>query len=372
MKTQTRENFILICNDDSKASEIRKKFQNEKLNIEVITDQKQLDKLLERDFNIKNVKSANKKGEECNDKKPKAGKIKAEDKVFGGVAVHCELTWVRKQDGHRKPEYYRNTDFYGITLARNLRSVNKINLPFVFLSSLNLSDLIQPDYPYNDILVTIGHEFVNLPCQPENWIHVLKGMEPLDEMSLKDVIYCTCDAEGVIHNHIHDIQHLKNNIDHDTVIKKLAEHIIAMYTTANRPYNDTLKEFKENYPELSENNNKSACEFVAELGRRLVAEISEEKKDDASSAGSGKAKKDWKVLLLDDHPESEDIDRLKKALEKLVTEVIIVSNMEDARKKLDDDFKAGNFVSVVISDYRLDYEYKEGDRIVIRQQRKQG
>lgn len=298
---------------------------------------------------------------------------------FSGIVILGELRW-----GEAINSGYRLSEMQGIEFTKRIiRAKLKIKLPILFVSFLPLSRILRTSKdtnirdPQREILTSVGHDFLQLPSTPEQWLQKLGSMNPLTDLQLADIITNFCNIRGLIDEVIHRIQgsfrqfiNSPKDVDWNNIKGKLRHgllEIAAILPTGSlnaQKINDILDRFKQECE--APNKTAETINFVQRIGEELKSLINDENLGVGETKPTSKEKMPWRVLLLDDEPESNNIKLIKDTLTQRGVETVLISHIDKAEKAIEDD--KNNEIVVAIADYRLN-EDVNGIR---RHQPKQG
>ena len=287
-----------------------------------------------------------------------------------GIIVLCELNW--DENGiEREPSI-----FCGVDLVKHyLRVSMKFHAPILLVSFMPESFFeSEPKYM---IMNAVGHRFKQLDPSLFGTLHSIfdgDGLNPLNDIQLSDIVTNLCDLRGLIDEILHNAQSnimaviKSENIDINTKFEKISQildkHLkdVCLLLNQRPDVRSAIKEiirlFNEDVKQKGDFH--AAKTFLKKYQEQLKSLVN----DTEAPSVPIRHEWGWKALLLDDDPEG--IKEISDMLEKngVVTEVF--SDVVEAKKKIDDDEQNGNYITVVISDYRL---FEPGKRC---HQRKQG
>lgn len=245
---------------------------------------------------------------------------------------------------------HKLTDFYGITLARELR-LNNVKCP-VFICSFMSEEYLTTKGQFK-ILNFRSHYFIHLP----EGIQENDEIAPLDEMELLDCKMHYCGIEGAIRDIYHKKQHIIYEEDFDKAkiqILDLLEEIINL--------NDLPDYLKPQIEKLKNEVNKKTTItelkiFCKEDDSKILSHLREQDKDVKSSQLYDEVKGDWQILFLEDVP--EDIESLKSSFVIAgikIENLLLASTYYEAVEKIEND--RSNKIAVVICDFGLEKDGK--------------
>lgn len=243
----------------------------------------------------------------------------------------------------------------GIQYAKRLRRKG-VKDPIVFTSFLSLDYVL--GQTGTDLLTTMAHGFVRLPCTNEDIEIVCKDLNPLSDVQLKDIVRNYCDARGIFSTIFHAFKGKLRSIvfsTHVDISIKLKEIETLFHATVY----ELKREFAGN-TELITNFEKLLYRTQVPNEDITIWSINILEKaeqafydyipiaEDNIQEGNRLAKP-WKVLILDDEPAS--LTHLTNELNLRGIVYKIVGTVKDAQNEIcNDQF---NHYTVAISDYRL-------------------
>lgn len=292
-----------------------------------------------------------------------------DESEYSGVILPVELNW--------EGRYF--SEFFGVDLVMNyLRTRYSLRHPILFLSYQSLWKLRHDEngkeIVKHQIMGAVGHDYLQLPAAPKQWLAELKKISPLTSLQFKDVFHNLCRVKGLIGEKIHKLQGrfsaMQSSADKSEIRKEFEKglnELINLFDDSlqiRKQRNETLQEFKE----IDISSVQLLQNFLSELGEKLKSFV---KEDEEFSDGEPRLDEDrpWKVLLLDDEPDIKNLELLREALKKggiTDNNLIIAESVDQAEKFIAEDIF--NEIVVVVSDYRL-FEKIDG---IERQQRRQG
>ena len=271
------------------------------------------------------------------------------------VILLSELTWLVSGQ-NMLPEMH-----YGVSLLRTyLRSRKKLIAPVLIISKYPESELLK--FPGNHIINAVGQKFrMYNPFEKINISNKFNSqyLKPLSEIQLNDLINNYCYSSGQIGEIIHrakgSISNILNNDElgqvdrEDKSIYILHSALDEIFTIL--PYSDSFDRLKTDllskYQDVLRDNNVAAETFLQQHEEMLRSLSSETETQPTPIAREFP----WKILLLDDEPDS--IKPIINSLHANGVKTIVCSHVDEAQKVIEEDEKNGNFISVLISDYRL-------------------
>lgn len=289
-------------------------------------------------------------------------------KIYDSLIVLCELNW--SLDG----ETTQRQQLSGIELVKELRRDYNLISPVLFVSFLPLKFLFNAE---REIISAIGHDFLQLPATPDEFISSInnrfkddKGaINKLSEMELTDIKSFYCSKEGILSHELHQLNAYLNYTitpeNHNSVYTELENSIRRIHELFLESSIRVLVSFQLTYPKLSKDNINEAVNSIVQLGNNLLKKYGKNINGREPKENNTEQFR-WKVLLLDD--EINDEHELIVLMRYNKINVICVNNASDAKSALYDDWNTENRIMVVIADYRL-YEYSQG---IKRHQKIQG
>jgi CheY-like chemotaxis protein len=263
-------------------------------------------------------------------------------KQFDSLVVLCELNW--SMTGVTKNLH----ELYGIELVQELRRDYQVTLPILFVSFHSLNDIFSEN---RKIVKAIGHDFYQLPEIPERFIAYLKTLSQLSPTELLDIQLYSCDPAGIVNEIIHHIQGLVNKAGSQRegfLQDELEKSIRGIYSAFKESFEISIRNFRNEYPTINQENTNRALRYVEEEGKRLIDKYSPTSNETSFVNG---AKRPWKLLLLDDEIGNEN--DFVKLLTKRGVDVVCTSNADDAMKALTADDQYRGKISLILTDYRL-------------------
>ncbi|MEK6288722.1 MAG: hypothetical protein AABO57_23645 [Acidobacteriota bacterium] len=285
-----------------------------------------------------------------------------------GVIVLGELNWDR----------HRPSDLYGIEYAkRSLRAEYKIRHPILFVSFLDLSEIVRD--PKREIVVAVGHDFLRLPSYPAQWQEKIDNMLPLTDLQFTDVFNNLCNLRGLIDETIHRVQGVfrtllsKPNPD-STTLSAMRDHlesglkkIVSLLGDAKDAKSrgqEVIQRFEKEI--LDQEAFGDSLDFLSRIGEELKSLLPEAEGTGERADGETAAQPNtpWKVLLVDDEPDG--LNLILGAFGRKGIDYVVAKSVNEAERIIEQDIN--NQIVVVVCDYRL-YEVRGG---ILRQQSKQG
>jgi len=271
------------------------------------------------------------------------------------IVLLSELRWLVSGQ-NMLPEMH-----YGVSLLRKyLRSTKKLIAPVLIISKYPESELLK--YPGNYIINAVGQKFKRFnPFEKINIDNEFnsKYLQPLNEIQLNDLINNYCYSSGQIGEIIHRakgcISNVLNNdeigqiVREDSsieILRSALDEIFAILPSSDsfdRMKTDLLKQYQEGL-----RNNIISSETFLQQHEEMLRSLSYETERQPTPIAR---EFPWKVLLLDDEPNS--IKPIINALHANGVTTIVSSHVDEAQIVIEEDEKNGNFISVLISDYRL-------------------
>jgi len=250
---------------------------------------------------------------------------------------------------------------YGIELLRTyLRAKKKILAPVLIISKYPESEILRS--PRNYIINAVGQKFKRYnPFEKINTDNEFTSpyLKPLNQIQLNDLLNNYCCSSGQIGEIIHRAKgSISNIINNDSFCLKEKENksvetlssaldeiftILPSIDSLYRFKSDLLSKFKKDIAE-----NSVSAEIFLQKHEEMLRSLSYETENKSTPIAF---EYPWKVLLLDDEPDS--IRPIINALHSNGIRTIVCSHVDEAQKAIEEDEKNGNFISVIISDYRL-------------------
>jgi CheY-like chemotaxis protein len=281
---------------------------------------------------------------------------------YDGMVILAELDW------NEKGEKQQLQNYYGITLAQNLRLKHRINLPILFVSFQNPERVLKDQR--NEIIASVGHSYCQLPSHPKEWADILKQASPLNELQLSDISYNFCNVFGLVGEVFHRIkgtarEKLGRKESLTDVIQYITDSLSELneLLVDNEPAGKAVEELKS---KLSGGTSEDLVQFLRSEESQILSFI----KDESEEGNTSFKDKPWKVLLLDDQPDS--LSNIVESLHKRgIKDLVFAETSEEAKKLIEADSNNGNQINVVISDYRL-LEKNDKEFLGRKQQPEQG
>ena len=253
------------------------------------------------------------------------------------------------------------SSFPGLQHAKSLRRKG-FNEPILFTSFLSLEFIL--NQPGSDILTTMASTFIRLPSTSADLEKTYTELPPLSAIQLKDIVRNYCDERGVFSTIFHafkgKLRSIVYNIEKDNESKKEDAQTLFSGTAIDLkrefPYNTELIKLFEQLiyrNQLPDEDIQRWALPILEKGEQTFYDYIPQAEDDLFQI-NGSAKP-WKVLLLDDEPESLAHLTAELSLRGIVYK--LVNSAEEAQNEINND--SFNQYAVAISDYRL-LEYPNG------------
>lgn len=267
------------------------------------------------------------------------------------IFILAELKWQTK----------KRTDFFGLELVKQLRTIHKVTCPIVVCSFLQV-------FKKHEFFKAPGHYLIQLPLS----LSSLDQYEGIDDELLNDINIHLFDSEGVFHTMMHDLENKLASLSQTFQDKKVlvqylneildkkfmdAENVIeAEKRTEYNRIKECIKTELENEilnnPDYLTNNN--IRNLIGEKYKSLLYNLLPIKLTDSQQQDF--KQKRWQVLFIDD-VEAECMNVRNKFLQRGIT-CLTATTGEDAIKILKEDISKRNRIAMVISDFRL---YENGD-----------
>ena len=280
------------------------------------------------------------------------------DKKYTAIIILCEISQ------NENNEAVNRKTLYGIELAKQLR-LNGIRLPFIFTSFLSRKEVLT-QHPQSDILRFVGHGFVQLPASPQDFVDEAGRLELLTPLAIKDIQLFACHPDGIVNAKIHQIPYLSEKLAKTGpayVKQELISCIKDVFSAFQENSEPFLYEFESKFSLINESNVESAIKTVIDIANDQIKEYKRKMGEPVTNS----REKPWKLLLLDDELDKES--KLVKALEENGVSVICTTTADEAIKVLEKDDILRGKIPLVLTDYRLFEQAKDG---VTVQQKKQG
>jgi hypothetical protein len=286
---------------------------------------------------------------------------------YNALIVLCELDW---SIGNEKIQCCQ---FSGIELVKQIRREYDYISPVLFVSFFSLHSIFNTE---REIITAIGHDFLQLPVTPDDFITTINNrftndngiISKLSEMELTDIKSFYCSKEGILSHELHQLNaYLNYNITTENqtyIYTQLENSIRRIHELFLESSTTNLLSFQITYPNLTKNNINEAVNSIVLLGNNLLKKYSNVHGNLPKENNIDQLR--WKVLMLDD--EINDEHELVILMRTNKINVICVNSVSDALSALIDDWRTENLIMVVIADYRL-YEYNQG---IKRHQKIQG
>jgi hypothetical protein len=266
-----------------------------------------------------------------------------------GILILCELN-----DNENK-EHVDLQKLFGIKLAQELRLIGVI-IPILFTSFLSRKQ-IYSNKPEREIINSIGHDFIRLPAEPQEFINQLEKIKLLSDLELYDIQNSYCRKEGMIR----ELTHRLSNIKYFELENKSSDDVQLMFNNSIQQicgiYNDNptdfIINFNNRYSEITEKNISDAISEIGRYGERLITEYSP-----SIDFQPLEKKRNWKLLWIDD--EAEENHKLISYLKESNIEVLLCTSVSKAWQRLADDWNNENRIHVIVADYRLYQQTEEG------------
>lgn len=270
-------------------------------------------------------------------------------KQYTAILLLCELNYSETL------AYIQMQRLSGINVAKSIRLAN-IGIPVIFVSFLSRKQVYDNKIE-RSILNAIGHNFIQLPCNPSLLEETATAMQPLNDLEMYDIVQNYCDPVGCARNVIHSLNGLRGfTITNDTstgIAIKIKEAIRQVYELFKQNANDRLNEFERDFLPLTNDNINKAINYAELTSNELIDKFI----DITSISYKLSADRKWKILLLDD--EITPSHPLITALNERNVTVICVNNSNDALLALEEDAKTQCEIMIVVSDYRLERVVEE-------------
>jgi hypothetical protein len=277
-----------------------------------------------------------------------------------GLIILAELDW---NDHHL-------SDLYGIEFVKRcVRAEYQKKEPILFVSFLDMDDILTE--PSREIIIAVGHNVEELPTNPERWLMTLQTALPLTELQRIDVLYNLCNVAGLIGEVVHRMKgQIRTLLARDAQAARLEEVIESGLNDAfgllgNTPENNAIKErMLTDLRAKVLDGVSDVLSFLDRCGEDLQSLDARYREESPNRATYRNQRYPWKVMVLDDEPES--LEPILRSLHTRGIATIVAASVSEAENAIKEDYY--NEIVVAISDYRL----LENHKGIIRQQRKQG
>lgn len=264
-------------------------------------------------------------------------------KEYSCLIVLCELNWSDDRQSVKLQE------FEGINLVKRLRLECDLKLPVLFLSFMSLKALITSG---NEILGTIGHDFLQLPCHPNEWEIQVRKIRPLSDIELRDVQLFSCKPDGIVNLKLHQLQGLvarSAQMPREQIWVELENSLQQIFSFYKVDVSETAVSFKGKFEKFDTSQLNAAIRFIEQAAEEL-----KEKYSDSGTPLKNVTEKvrPWRMLLLDDEIDSQSI--LVQELQKKGVKTFCTSTAEQAMKILIEDEGLRNEITLLFCDYRLE------------------
>ena len=276
---------------------------------------------------------------------------------FSVIFILVELGWKSR------------TEFYGFTVAKILRLRYKLTCPIVFCSFLSEQQL----YCFDDsvILRRPGHYFLRLPDDKPK-----EKYDCIDQDLLEDINEALFDPKKFIGEIVHSIPEalikvVETEGNHNpekalTVLENLLNPIKELFSS--KGLNENFEAIENDlYKKLRETLKKPDFETY-----QLYRIIDSRNFSDSLPNNGNEDKpvwepRTWQVLFIDD--EKATCKKIKRLFETRKIKCHTADSASSAFDELKKDANGKNFISVIISDYRL---FENGDSRADKWQKMQG
>jgi hypothetical protein len=277
-----------------------------------------------------------------------------------GLVVLAELDW----SGHHL------SDLYGIEFVKRcVRAEYQKKEPILFVSFLDVADILTE--PSREIIMAVGHDVEELPTNPERWKMTLQTALPLTELQRIDVLHNLCNIAGLIGEVVHRMKgQLRTLLATEGPPARLEEvvklglndvfDLLGNTSDINSTKQRILTDFRADVLE----GGSDALSFLDRAGEELQSLDGRYRDESLKHARDRDQSYPWKVMILDDEPES--LEPILRSFHARGIGAIVAASVSEAENAIKEDHY--NEIVVAISDYRL-LETHEG---IVRQQRKQG
>lgn len=270
---------------------------------------------------------------------------------FTIIFILAELKWEGK----------KRSDFYGLELVKQLRTIHKVTCPIVVCSFMK-------EFKKHEFFKAPGHYLLQLPDSPLP----LDQYKGIDEELLHDINIHLFDPEGAFHTLMHDLENKLEDLarttpDKDSLVATLNETLDSKFFEAEnviefekRTEYHALKERikSELFGEIVTNHdyaeNNRIRKLIGEKYKPLLYDLLPVKLNDNQQQDF--PPKRWQVLFVDDVESTCQEVKAKFAQRGITCQTATTG--EEAIMILRDDMANRKRIAMVISDFRL---YENGD-----------
>lgn len=270
---------------------------------------------------------------------------------FAIIFILAELKWEGK----------KRTDFFGLELVKQLRTIHKVTCPIVVCSFMK-------EFKKHEFFKAPGHYLLRLPDLPLP----LDQYQGIDEELLHDINIHLFDPEGAFHTLMHDLENKLENLarttpDKDSLIATLNETLDSKFSEAENviepekraEYHSIKERIKS---ELSEEiganvgyaENNRIRKLIGEKYKPLLYDLLPVKLNDNQQQDF--PPKRWQVLFVDDVEST--CHEVKAKFAQRGINCLTACSGEETISILKEDTAKRNRIAMVISDFRL---YENGD-----------
>lgn len=242
----------------------------------------------------------------------------------------------------------------GIKKAQWLRRVEQNKNPIIFTSFLPPQLLLQMQG--TEILTAVGHGFVQLPYTETELQEEIRRVKALNDFQLRDIVRNFCEERGIFSNLYHSFKgQLRNSVYRDDADDSVKARNVKSLLLDFR--NELKREFPNNvglHDEFNRLTQKFNKDDLIESVKSILT-INESNfwnhlaLEDSDNGLRNVEEKPWKVLMLDDEPDS--LSLLQRELTLRGIPFRMVRTVEEAKHEISADTK--NIYTVVIADFRL-------------------
>lgn len=239
----------------------------------------------------------------------------------------------------------------GFAYAKYLRRREKYKGRIVFTSFLPIDYLLNQRQTH--ILTAIGHTYLQMPYSEQELADILRGVNPLNDIQLKDIIINFCQERSAVRESFHAFKGRVREIAslQDPSVKG------GKYREEFEKYRIELIKDVGDYPQIISEYDRIIAQYdeKKESSIELVESVTEESfvrfllKDEDSTEENGSKKRAWKVLFLDDKP--KELEAILNVLEERGIGYAVAESSNEAKVLIERDEL--NQIAVVVSDYRL-------------------
>lgn len=267
------------------------------------------------------------------------------------IVVLCEIDI----DSDDNPK--NRTDFYGVKFVQELRRSRYKN-KILFVSFCDR--YFHSNIAKHTIINTIGHDFLRMPKDPNEYILALKNIDNLTDEGLMVCKHSFCSNHGLIDYLTHSLKSKSEATDnYFDYLNKVLIDICSLYNS------EIPKDFSKKFSVLDKENLSEAITFIKNQGEIIKSENPE---TDSKNEILTKPLFKYEILWLDDEACENDLLYTTLTNHVLNLKVHLVNTVDKAISILEKDNQKRPKIMLVIVDYVL----LEGDKSIKVQQKKQG